>query len=1024
MDPLNISRVDNISAAAVEDAEVAVSNDAEVVSSDKRQKHLTMRRRTRGNVERRSLGGSPRLEQLHKTDPDHDLLHAFCPTVALHRTRRELLQQDHLAFSSSVDPAEFTDKTLCAGTSSAAACIVFELPTMKPMHLSGGGGSPSKDHPSLELLSSKKVKRRGPVSIEEVQRWRDTTGGTCYRFKPVYTHQFFTNETIQGYRPTNGAIEEAYSVSLRVGVPAPRESDGAHESFSSHDHAGHTLSVQVRIAPSFRKSCLIVEIRKVDDIQNRHIINLELMALVKKVSEQEFACCFRDPVTSYLDEEEVKDYLNFVPDPIDLSTMEKRIKKGDWYETKHMLYSDMIKMANDCKLYNGGGTEYYDCAVSLEKYLGTIFPKRVTSPPPNDNSVLKSELMTLVKKVSDQECAWCFREPVNIEEVTNYLDYIPDPIDLSTIANRIRKGDWYKNQHMLYSDMMKMVNHSKFFNGEGNVYYDYAASLENYIGTIFPKSVTQCPPSANDVLKSELMALLKKVSDQEFSWCFREPVNVEEVADYLDFITDPIDLSTMEKRIYRGDWYKNHYMLYTDMNTMANNCKSYNGEGSVFYNYAVSLEVYLGTIFPKSVTHPPPNDNIASPDESFPTDSLVVERLEKSLKSCNVADSTTTADATCDAPLSGGGDSCHADNEHDDDGDYKLKDRQEGGRKKRGRGNSQKYTAPPKESEISTSHTRRVRLDLDLVTPETGDYVEPLQSNQSRTNRAELLGLGGFGLGNSPRRMPVVSDSPSILSSSDDYSIEETSSKPCQDSLTTSERTPNESSIELRKMKVGRIIAQISGGLPEVAAILLKDDSVAGGTEGFKVVFSSVASLSDIENDYLDQPIGRTVREYSREKTSMGICGSGGIPYISVKKGGPQKSAVGRFILTLADVRTDKDARKYHDEVEMISPWFIEIASCVRVGRNGGVEASGAYWKVLYLFEKHSHSGTAKYSLVGYVTLLYDDNHMSVCQAVCLPPYQRNGHGTEMLKTAYDICDSREILVESPAPAFGELNIV
>jgi hypothetical protein len=496
------------------------------------------------------------------------------------------------------------------------------------------------------------------------------------------------------------------------------------------------------------------------------------------------------------------------------------------------------------------------------------------------------------------------------------------------------------------------------------------------------------------------------------------------VTDYLDFITDPIDLSTMEKRIYRGDWYKNHYMLYTDMNTMANNCKSYNGEGSVFYNYAVSLEVYLGTIFPKSVTHPPPNDNIASPDESFPTDSLVVERLEKSLKSCNVADSTTTADATCDAPLSGGGDSCHADNEHDDDGDYKLKDRQEGGRKKRGRGNSQKCTAPPKESEISTSHTRRVRLDLDLVTPETGDYVEPLQSNQSRTNRAELLGLGGFGLGNSPRRMPVVSDSPSILSSSDDYSIEETSSKPCQDSLTTSERTPNESSIELRKMKVGRIIAQISGGLPEVAAILLKDDSVAGGTEGFKVVFSSVASLSDIENDYLDQPIGRTVREYSREKTSMGICGSGGIPYISVKKGGPQKSAVGRFILTLADVRTDKDARKYHDEVEMISPWFIEIASCVRVGRNGGVEASGAYWKVLYLFEKHSHSGTAKYSLVGYVTLLYDDNHMSVCQAVCLPPYQRNGHGTEMLKTAYDICDSREILVESPAPAFGELNIV
>ena len=37
----------------------------------------------------------------------------------------------------------------------------------------------------------------------------------------------------------------------------------------------------------------------------------------------------------------------------------------------------MMKMANNCKLYNGEGSQYYDYAVSLEKYLGTLFPKRV-----------------------------------------------------------------------------------------------------------------------------------------------------------------------------------------------------------------------------------------------------------------------------------------------------------------------------------------------------------------------------------------------------------------------------------------------------------------------------------------------------------------------------------------------------------------------------------------------------------------------------------------------------------------------
>mmetsp|Transcript_17527 Transcript_17527/g.37939 ORF Transcript_17527/g.37939 Transcript_17527/m.37939 type:complete len:529 (-) Transcript_17527:51-1637(-) len=103
-------------------------------------------------------------------------------------------------------------------------------------------------------------------------------------------------------------------------------------------------------------------------------------------------------------------------------------------------------------------------------------------------------------------------------------------------------------------------------------------------------------------LKSELMSLVNKVSDQQFSWCFRDPVNTDEVKDYLDVVSEPIDLRTMEKRIRKGDWYKNKYMLYSDMMKMVNNCKIYNGESSTYSEYAVSLEKYLATIFPKRVT--------------------------------------------------------------------------------------------------------------------------------------------------------------------------------------------------------------------------------------------------------------------------------------------------------------------------------------------------------------------------------------------------------------------------------------
>lgn len=94
--------------------------------------------------------------------------------------------------------------------------------------------------------------------------------------------------------------------------------------------------------------------------------------------------------------------------------------------------------------------------------------------------------------------AWCFRDPVNTEEVTDYLDVVTDPIDLRTIEKRIRKGDWYKNKHMLYSDMMKMVNNCKLYNGEGSTYYEYAVSLEKYLATLFPKRLMSAAAAVVD----------------------------------------------------------------------------------------------------------------------------------------------------------------------------------------------------------------------------------------------------------------------------------------------------------------------------------------------------------------------------------------------------------------------------------------------------------------------------------------------------------------------------------------------
>jgi len=99
-------------------------------------------------------------------------------------------------------------------------------------------------------------------------------------------------------------------------------------------------------------------------------------------------------------------------------------------------------------------------------------------------------------------------------------------------------------------------------------------------------------------LKSELLSIMRKIEDQQFAWPFREPVNTKEVTDYLDIVSDPIDLSTISKRIRKGDWYKSKKMVMVDLKKMVNNCRIYNDINSPYYECALSLEKFLTSVFP------------------------------------------------------------------------------------------------------------------------------------------------------------------------------------------------------------------------------------------------------------------------------------------------------------------------------------------------------------------------------------------------------------------------------------------
>ncbi len=105
-----------------------------------------------------------------------------------------------------------------------------------------------------------------------------------------------------------------------------------------------------------------------------------------------------------------------------------------------------------------------------------------------------------------------------------------------------------------------------------------------------------------NVLKSDLLQILQKIKEQSFAWPFHEPVDTNEVKDYLDIVTNPIDLGTMEKRIRKASaesgYYKSRQMLLADLMLMVDNCKKYNESSSNYYECAVNLEKFLPTLFP------------------------------------------------------------------------------------------------------------------------------------------------------------------------------------------------------------------------------------------------------------------------------------------------------------------------------------------------------------------------------------------------------------------------------------------
>ncbi|CAD6231487.1 GSCOCG00001434001-RA-CDS [Cotesia congregata] len=96
-------------------------------------------------------------------------------------------------------------------------------------------------------------------------------------------------------------------------------------------------------------------------------------------------------------------------------------------------------------------------------------------------------------------------------------------------------------------------------------------------------------------LESTLKLLLEAIKSKDTNDVFGQPVNTEEVPDYLDIVTEPMDLSTMEAKIDKQE-YDSISAFQSDFNLMVSNCLAYNRKDTMFYRAGLKMREQGGSL--------------------------------------------------------------------------------------------------------------------------------------------------------------------------------------------------------------------------------------------------------------------------------------------------------------------------------------------------------------------------------------------------------------------------------------------
>ncbi|KAL0223112.1 hypothetical protein P9112_002502 [Eukaryota sp. TZLM1-RC] len=207
-------------------------------------------------------------------------------------------------------------------------------------------------------------------------------------------------------------------------------------------------------------------------------------------------------------------------------------------------------------------------------------------------------LEELLSKLERADQLAMFLQPVSKAEVPSYYRIIRKPMDLRTMREKVRRGEYTTVQSFLI-DFELMVNNALKFNAPSTLFYQTAKDLSDYGRSLIEVEMERTQIRGLTEEESQARLLLSepiKMIDWVFNLCnelitidywsiFTHPVPIHDYPDYLSYVPQPMDISTMKKKA-EEDEYLTLGEVRSDIVLIAMNAFRYNQPNSEIFNMA------------------------------------------------------------------------------------------------------------------------------------------------------------------------------------------------------------------------------------------------------------------------------------------------------------------------------------------------------------------------------------------------------------------------------------------------------